>query len=40
MIAAITMNVSVDRKYIVENSHIGKVNRVRESVWLPPVEKV
>lgn len=32
MIAAITMNVSVDRKYVVENSQVGAVNRVKECI--------
>ena len=30
MIAAITMNVSVDRRYVVENARMGAVNRVKE----------
>lgn len=30
MIAAITLNVSIDRRYVVENAGVGKVNRVKE----------
>lgn len=33
MIAAITLNVSIDRRYVVENAHVGAVNRVKECVY-------
>lgn len=33
MIAAITLNVSIDRRYVVENAPLGAVNRVKECVY-------
>ena len=30
MIAAFTLNLSIDRRYVVENSRVGTVNRVKE----------
>lgn len=33
MIAAFTLNVSIDRRYVVENSALNKVNRVQECVY-------
>ena len=33
MIAAFTLNVSIDRRYVVQNSAMNKVNRVQECVY-------
>lgn len=33
MIAAITLNVSIDRRYVVENARFGAVNRVKECAY-------
>lgn len=33
MIAAFTLNVSIDRRYVVENGRVGAVNRVKECTY-------